>query len=119
MENNNYQTVNEQPQDIRTKTEYFFSQALAATIMSIFPVVSIVALFKGKSLLPRIVDFITACTQQGISIPGKLRAAKVLATVGKFAGLGFTIYWAACLIYLVVFMLFKSLLAIAMVGSGF
>lgn len=94
MENNNYQTVNEQPQDIRTKTEYFFSQALAATIMSVFPVASIIALIKGKAILPDIIALIEKYDSLGIACPGKLKTAKILAMVGKFAGLGFTIYYA-------------------------
>ena len=114
MDNNNYQPQNEQtqgpkysapeyqnlskpadlPQDIHQKIEELFSQALAATIMSVFPVASIIALIKGKAILPDIIALIEKYDSLGIACPGKLKTAKILAMVGKFAGLGFTIYYA-------------------------
>lgn len=84
-------------QNNQEKIEKFFSRALASTIMSVFPVVSVVALFKSRSLLLDIVDLIAFYPSQGVAIPGKLRAAKILATVGKFAGLGCTIYYTVSL----------------------
>lgn len=114
MDNNNYQPMYEQPkqtpystpQDVQQKTDHFFSQALAATIMSVFPIASIIALIKGKAILPEIVDYIASCTALGITIPGKLKTAKILATVGKFAGLGFTIYYGISFAFLAIYFIF-------------
>lgn len=120
MDNNNYQTVNEQtqspqyatsepaktnvlPQDVQQRIDNIFGKALAATIMAEFPIASIIALIFGKNALIEILSLIEECTARGIRYPGKLRAAKILATIGKFAGLGFTIFWGAYLAFFVLY----------------
>ena len=130
MDNNNYQPQNQQPQyeqpqyqqpmyqqpiyqqppqpnilppDIKQRIDNVFGKALAATIMAEFPIASIIALIFGKNALIEILSLIEECTARGIRYPGKLRAAKILATIGKFAGLGFTIFWGAYLAFFVLY----------------
>ncbi len=112
--------LNDIPQDIQQKTEGFFGQALASTIMSVFPVASIIALIKGKAILPEIIALITSCTSLGISVPGKLKTAKILATIGKFAGLGFTIYYGVCAAFLALYFTFAMFVSfIGIIGNLF
>lgn len=95
--------MNAFPFDLQQKIDSVFGKALAATIMAEFPIASIIALIFGKNALTEILSLIEECAARGIRYPGKLRAAKILATIGKFAGLGFTIFWAAYLAFIVLY----------------
>ncbi len=102
------------PPDIQQRINNVFGKALAATIMSQFPVASIIAIFFGNNALKEIVTLMEICKTLNIHLPGKLKAARVLALVGKFVGLGCTILWGVYLAFFAAYFLF----AILLVGFG-
>lgn len=81
-----------------------FSKSLAATIMAWFPFCSIVGIILGcvGSTLVKKANDLAAI--YGISAGGKNVAAKVLAMVGKIAGIAMTAFWAFYLLYFVLWM---------------
>lgn len=133
MDNNNYQTVNEQtqspqyatsepaktnvlPQDVQQRIDNIFGKALASAIMSEFPIASIIAIFFGNNALKEVVALIDICRSMSIRLPGKLVAARILAIVGKVGGIVCTcIYAGLSVFYAFYFILFFGMAIV----SGF
>lgn len=128
MDNNNYQPQYQQPQyqqpqqsnnlptDIQQRINAIFGKALAAAIMSEFPVASIIAIFFGNNALKEVNSLIDICRSMGIRLPGKLVAARILAIVGKISGIVCTcIYAGLAAFYSLYFVIFFS----AFMLSGF
>ncbi|MBR4287241.1 MAG: hypothetical protein IKT55_06020 [Clostridia bacterium] len=139
MDNNNYQPVYEQPQqtqqpqfeqpvyqqpaqpnilppDIQQRIDGVFGKALASTIMSEFPIASIIAIFFGNNALKEIMELMDICRTMGMRLPGKLVAARILGIVGKISGIVCTcIYAGLAVFYAFYFILFFGMFAM----SGF
>lgn len=110
----NYQQNRAAEAYVKPIVDSAFAKSLAATIMSQFPVVSIVAIFMGSSGLELVRQAEQMAAQYGISAGGKCTAAKVLGKVGKFAGIGYTIFWV---LYFGLFFLY--LLFAVMMGMSY
>lgn len=137
MDNNNYQPVYEQPQqtqqpqfeqpvyqqpaqpnilppDIQQRIDDVFGKALASTIMSEFPIASIIAIFFGNNALKEIMELMDICRTMGMRLPGKLVAARILGIVGKISGIVCTcIYAGLAVFYAFYFIFFFGMLALA------
>ncbi|MBQ8183998.1 MAG: hypothetical protein IJ025_08905 [Clostridia bacterium] len=146
MENNNYQPQIEQtefeqpaqdsqasvhtfqqttqpnvlPPDIQQRINDVFGKALAAAIMSEFPVASIIAIFFGNNALKEIVALTEICRSMGIRLPGKLVAGRILGIVGKIAGIVYTcIYGGFAVIYSFYFIIIFLVFFADIIGSVF
>ncbi len=128
MDNNNYQPQYQQPQyqqpqqsnllpaEIQQRINAIFGKALAAAIMSEFPVASIIAIFFGNNALKEVNSLMDICRSMGIRLPGKLVAARILGIVGKISGIVCTcIYAGLAVFYAFYFILIFGMFAI----SGF
>ena len=103
------------PSDINQRINDVFGKALAAAIMSEFPIASIIAIFFGNNALKDVVCLTDIYRSMGIRIPGKLIAARILGIVGKISGIVCTcLYGGLALIYAFEFFLIFSL---GMLGS--
>lgn len=87
--------------DVAALTGTAFSKGLAAAIMCQFPVASVIAIFYGSKAMNAVVTARDVAARRGVRAPKKLIAAKILGTVGKFAGIGYTVFWAVYLTYLI------------------
>lgn len=87
-----------------------FGRALAATICSAFPVASIVAIVLGVRALEAWKKATAAAAEHGFKLTGKNIAVRVLALVGKIAGIVMTAFWG---IY------FLILLAVVIAGIAY
>lgn len=94
------------PPDIQQMVDSVFGKALAATIMSEFPITSIIAFFLGNNAFKTTNEIVEICAALGIRIPGKLKAARILSRIGKFAGLGFSIFWGCYFGFILAYVLF-------------
>lgn len=132
MDQNNYQPVYEQPVyqqptyqqpnalpfDIQQGIEKAFSKSLAAIIMSGlgFPIVSLIGMIFGSGALKIITELYSNCTLAGVTAPGKLKTAKILATIAKWLGLANTIMWALLAAFYAFYFVF---LIFVMIIGGF
>ena len=96
-------TVEQVVHDLADKA---FGKALAAAIMSAFPITSIIAIVMGSGALKLVNQARDIATPYGIFGGGKYIAARVLALVGKYTGIAMTIFWG---LYFLIF-------AIAIIG---
>lgn len=119
MENNNYQPQNNQPQYNQPQynqppysqppyaypqygqpqynqpypapeTPDFLPKAIAAVVMSEFPIASIIAIVVGANNRRRIQDYLA----MGGKRTPKVRVSSILSTVGLWLGVGMTIFYA-------------------------
>ena len=106
MDNNKHQPQDEQsnviPADFQQRINKVFGKALAAIIMTQIPLCCFISLFLGNNALKAANEIINLCSSYGIPIPGKLKTAKVLARVGKFVGLGFSIYYSISIVLFII-----------------
>lgn len=111
-----YQQPNILPPDIQQRIDGVFGKALASTIMSEFPIASIIAIFFGNNALKEIMELMDICRTMGMRLPGKLVAARILGIVGKISGIVCTCIYAG----LAVFYAFYFILIFGMFAmSGF
>ena len=94
------------PPDIQQMVDSVFGKALASTIMSEIPVASIIAFFFGNNAFKTTNEIVEICVARGIRVPGKLKAARILSRIGKFAGLGFSIFWGCYFGFILAYVLF-------------
>ena len=80
--------------DIAACVDSAFGKGLAAAILAEFPIGSIIAIALGSSAAELSEKANMMAASRGTSAGGKNVAARVLGLVGKFAGIGFTIFWA-------------------------
>lgn len=78
-----------------------FGKGIAACICSIFPVASIVAIVLGSKVLSMRNKAVTIAESAGQVLSGKRIAVKVLGMVGKWLGVGMTVFWALYILLLV------------------
>lgn len=93
-------------QVVHDLAEKAFGKALAAAIMSAFPITSIIAIVMGSGALKLVNQARDIATPYGIFGGGKYIAARVLALVGKYSGIAMTIFWG----------LYFFIIAIAIIG---
>lgn len=120
MEDNNYQPQYNQPynqpqypqpqndypqygqQYPAMETPDFLPKAIAAAVMSEFPVASIIAIIVGANNRRRIQDYLA----MGGKMTPKVRVSHILSTVGLWLGVGMTIIWGIyCLYFCLIFSL--------------
>ena len=102
MEQNTYMTQGTYPNQqnnnayyqLHDAVETAFSKGLAATIMSQFPIVSIIAIFFGSTALKNQKYACELGSYYGMEVPGKNTAAKVLGKIGLICGIAYTAFWA-------------------------
>ncbi len=142
MDNNNYQTQFQQPQfeqpsqapqssypdyqqppqpnilspDIQQRIDNVFGKALAATIMSEFPIASIIAIFFGNNALKEVNYLIEICKSMGVRLPGKLVAGRILALVGKISGIVCTCIYGSLAVFYTFYFIFIFLM---IMSTGF
>ena len=133
MDNNNYQPQYQQaqyqqpvyqqpaqpnilPPDIQQRIGGVFGKALASTIMSEFPIASIIAIFFGNNALKEIMELMDICRSMGVRLPGKLVAARILGIVGKISGIVYTCIYAGLAAF---YSFYFGLLFLAFLGGGF
>ena len=104
------------PPDIQQRIDGVFGKALASTIMSEFPIASIIAIFFGNNALKEIMELMDICRTMGIRLPGKLVAARILGIVGKISGIVCTCIYAGLAAF---YSLYFGLLFLAFLGGGF
>ena len=90
------------PSDIAQKIDKAFVKALVAIILTQVPLGCFVSIFLGSRANKATNEIIGLFASYGISTPGKLRAANVLARIGKFIGIGFTIYYTISLVIFII-----------------
>lgn len=114
MEDNNYQPQYNQPQYNQPQypqpqndypqygqqypameTPDFLPKAIAAAVMSEFPVASIIAIIVGANNRRRIQDYLA----MGGKMTPKVRVSHILSTVGLWLGVGMTIIWGIYFLY--------------------
>lgn len=114
MEDNNYQPQYNQPQYNQPQNGYpqygqpqydqpypapetpdFLPKAIAAAVMSEFPVASIIAIIVGANNRRRIQDYLA----MGGKMTPKVRVSHILSTVGLWLGVGMTIIWGIYFLY--------------------
>lgn len=102
----NYQQNRAAEAYVKPIVDSAFGKGLAAAIMCEIPVASIIAIFMGNSAVSLVQQAEQMAAQYGISAGGKCTAAKVLGKVGKFAGIGFTIFYVLYFGFLFLYLLF-------------
>lgn len=110
--------IEEDPDDKRhpevdKRVDSIFGKALAATIMSVFPVASIVAIFLGFDAMKSINKTKELADKYGVGIGGKGKAAKVLSMVGTIAGGALTAYYTVCALFVFIYVLFYCLVLLS------
>lgn len=110
------QQSNNLPTDIQQRINAIFGKALAAAIMSEFPVASIIAIFFGNNALKEIMELMDICRSMGVRLPGKLVAARILGIVGKISGIVCTCIYAGLAVF---YAFYFGLLFLAFLGAGF
>ena len=70
-----------------------FSKALTSTIMAVFPITSIIAIFFSSKSKKLIKEAETLARKNNYALSGKIKAAKILSTIGTIAGLVLTGYY--------------------------
>lgn len=88
--------------DIEANVNSAFGKGLAAAILAEFPIGSIIAIALGSSAANMSEQANMMAASRGTTAGGKNVAARVLGLVGKFAGIGFTIFWAVYFVYIFV-----------------
>lgn len=77
------------------ETPDFLPKAIAAAVMSEFPVASIIAIIVGANNRRRIQDYLA----MGGKMTPKVRVSHILSTVGLWLGVGMTILYGFYLLY--------------------
>ena len=109
MEDNNYQPQYNQQQYTYPQNDYpqynqpypapgapdFLPKAIAAVIMSEFPVASIIAIVFGAHNRADIQDYLA----MGGKMTPKVRVSHILSTVGLWMGVGMTIFYGVYFLY--------------------
>ena len=93
--------------DIEAQVNSAFGKGLAAAILAEFPIGSIIAIALGSGAANMAEQANAMAASRGTSAGGKNVAARVLGLVGKFAGIGFTIFWA--IYFFIIFMAFSMI----------
>lgn len=93
--------------DIEANVNSAFGKGLAAAILAEFPIGSIIAIAMGSSAANMAEQANMMAASRGTSAGGKNVAARVLGLVGKFAGIGFTIFWG--IYFLIIFAALASI----------
>ena len=83
--------------------EETFGKALASAICAGFPVASIVAIVLGQRSLENWKKATALAEKHRFRLTGKNIPTRVLALVGKIAGIAMTAFWGVYLIFLIVF----------------
>lgn len=97
--------------EVQQLAEQAFKKGLTATILSQFPVASIIAIFMGSKGCKLVAETRELANARGVKGGGKYIAANVLSKVGKFAGIGYTIFWG-------IYGAFISLYALIMMSAA-
>ena len=95
--------------EVEACVESAFSKGLAATIMSGFPVASIIAISFGSTAVNLAERAKYIATQRGTRPGGKNSAANILGKVGKYVGIAMTIFWGVYLLLLFSIIILGSL----------
>lgn len=109
---NNY--VNVEPIDnaaYEEKAKSFLTKAIVACVLAAMPIGSIVAIILGSGNRTAILDYIN----QGGLHTVKIKVCSALSRAGKYAGIGYTIFWAVYALYMA-FVMF-AIVAAAVAGS--
>lgn len=139
MDNNNYQPQFQQPQyqqpvyqqqyyqnapyqqptqaipapaEATKQAKGAFGKALASLIIPPYPILSVVTWALGSSALNDVYDITEFCNSIGCGVPGILKAARILAKIGKGFGIAFTIIWSLIVV------LYAFAFALILVTSG-
>lgn len=89
--------------EVATLVEKGFGKALAAAIMSGFPITSIIAIFMGSHALKAVNRARALARQQGISAGGKCIAARALSIYGIAWGAYMTLIYAMIASWIVLY----------------
>lgn len=95
---NNY--VNLQPQidpGYEEKAKSFLTKAIVACAISAMPIGSIVAIVLGSNNRAQLMEYLS----QGGPHTVKLKVSSALSRAGKYAGIGYTIFWAVYILYFI------------------
>ncbi|MBE5939891.1 MAG: hypothetical protein E7266_05780 [Lachnospiraceae bacterium] len=106
MEQNNYEIELPATKKLEQYIDAAFSKALAAAIMSNFPIASIIAIFTGIKSLKIIEEADAYAAENGLKAGGKRIAAKILGMVGKIQGIVMTAIYGALLLFYLFFIVF-------------
>lgn len=79
------------PDNFQQRVDKSLGKAIAAVIMMQVPFLSFVSFFLGLSASKTVKEFYKLCLARGIAVPAKLKLVKVLANIGKFVGLAYSI----------------------------
>ena len=79
------------PDNFQQRVDKSLGKAIASVIMMQVPFLSFVSFFLGLNASKTVKEFYKLCRARGIAIPAKLKIVKVLANIGKFVGLAYSI----------------------------
>ena len=77
------------------KAKSLLTKAIVACAISAMPIASIVAIFLGSSNRKDVLEYISQCGQHTT----KLKVCSCLSRTAKYAGIGYTIFWAFYALY--------------------
>ena len=83
------------------KVKGFLTKAIVACAISCVPVGSIIAIIMGSKNRTEVLDYIN----QGGPHTIRIKVCSCLSRAAKYAGIGYTIFWAFYLLYFILFML--------------
>lgn len=92
------------PEDVpglQSMVESAFGKGLASTIMSPFPIASIIAIIMGAKAKGQVSEADRLAAQYGTKAPGKRTAAKILGNIGFGLGIGMTVFWVIMIFYII------------------
>lgn len=79
------------PDDVQQRIGKTLGKAIAAVIMMQVPFLSFVSFFLGLTASKTVKELYKLCLANGIAVPAKLKIVKILANIGKFVGLAYSI----------------------------